>query len=378
MKTISRTNSYAFAKRALSASALGFIAVLIASPAISGVSIPDSPLQSSSTIPPNIMFILDDSGSMAETFMAAPEATSDTEPTTNAPDIGQLTYARNGIYYDPATTYTAWNDYLGTGNYVADVTYAAAYSSPTLATVASGTINLGSSVRTYYVPKDLTNKTLTYLNAPTNYWRYQILTDGRVVRSEYVVYVAPPATALAVVGTNPSGAITNGNLTGSYTIVVPPGLSSLTIRSSGGTGTSADLYIRRGSAPDTVTYDFRDRTAGTNNETRTIANPTAGTYYVRLHANGSNFSGVTISADYIPLPSGADGCDTTTSGSGWRNCFQTTPTGRSEANERLNFARWYSFSRTRNKVAKSGAGEAFSTLSSDFRVGFTTIWNRST
>ncbi len=61
--------------------------------------------------------------------MAAPEATSDTAPTTNAPNIGQQTYARNGIYYNPATTYTPWSDYLGTGNYVADVTYNAAYSS---------------------------------------------------------------------------------------------------------------------------------------------------------------------------------------------------------------------------------------------------------
>lgn len=379
MKTSSKTNPYAFARRTLSASALGFIAVLIASPAISGISIPDSPLQSSSTIPPNIMFILDDSGSMGETFMAAPEATSDTEPTTNAPDIGQLTYARNGIYYNPATTYTPWSDYLGTGNYVADVTYNAAYSSLTLASAASGTTNLSSSVQTYYVPKNLTDSTLAYLIQPANYWRYQIRTDGRVIRSEYVGYVAPPATALAITGTpNPTGSITNGNLTGSYTIIVPPGLSSLTIRSSGGTGNSANLYIRIGSAPTTGTYDFRNNTSGTNNETRTITNPTAGTYYVRLHANGSNFSGVSISADYIPLPSGADGCDTSTSGTGWRNCFQTTPTGRSEADERLNFARWYSFQRTRSKVAKAGAGEAFSSLSSDFRVGFTTIWNRST
>lgn len=45
--------------------------------------------------------------------------------------------------------------------------------------------------------------------------------------------------------------------------------------------------------------------------------------------------------------------------------------------ELANYATWYSYARTRNKMAKSGASEAFSALDSNFRVGFDTIWNKN-
>ncbi len=71
----------------------------------------------------------------------------------------------------------------------------------------------------------------------------------------------------------------------------------------------------------------------------------------------------------------------------WRNPVSLasvtwdTPNGpvtRTFAQERQNFATWYSYARTRNKVAKGGASAAFSGLGEDVRVGFSTIWNRST
>src|SRR5690606_18608558 len=51
------------------------------------------------------------------------------------------------------------------------------------------------------------------------------------------------------------------NSTRSWTIVVPSGRSSLSIAMSGGTG-DADLYVRRGSAPTTSTYDCRPYLSG--------------------------------------------------------------------------------------------------------------------
>ena len=73
---------------------------------------------------------------------------------------------------------------------------------------------------------------------------------------------------------------------------------------------------------------------------------------------------------------------------GWRNCTAMTsftwtrPDGttfsRTLDQEKANFANWYSFHRTRMKVAKAGASYAFNDLGDDVRVGYTSIWNRGT
>lgn len=49
----------------------------------------------------------------------------------------------------------------------------------------------------------------------------------------------------------------------------------------------------------------------------------------------------------------------------------------SSADEKANFAIWYSFYRTRQLMMRSSAGLAFKDIGSDFRVGFTTIWERA-
>ncbi|GAB3390652.1 pilus assembly protein [Lysobacter fragariae] len=71
----------------------------------------------------------------------------------------------------------------------------------------------------------------------------------------------------------------------------------------------------------------------------------------------------------------AAGCAnaTNTNGSDWRNCTFSTPTGRSDKAEMQNFATWYSYHRTRMKVAKAGASEAFAQLKDDLRIGFDSI-----
>jgi hypothetical protein len=80
-----------------------------------------------------------------------------------------------------------------------------------------------------------------------------------------------------------------------YKIDVPSGQSVLEVTISGGTG-NCDLYVRRGAAPTTSTWDYRPYLAG-NNETVTVSNPTAGTWYIMLRARTA-YSGVTLKADY--------------------------------------------------------------------------------
>lgn len=80
-----------------------------------------------------------------------------------------------------------------------------------------------------------------------------------------------------------------------YTFEVPAGVSNLSIRTTGGSG-DADLYVRRGAAPTTTTYDCRPYLSG-NNETCSAAAPQAGTYHVLVRGY-SAYSGVSLTASY--------------------------------------------------------------------------------
>jgi hypothetical protein len=84
-----------------------------------------------------------------------------------------------------------------------------------------------------------------------------------------------------------------------YKIDVPAGQAKLEIMTSGGTG-DVDLYVRKGSKPTTTEYDYRPYLVG-NNETVSIDNPTAGTYFIMLKSYAA-YDGVTLQATYTPAP----------------------------------------------------------------------------
>lgn len=119
--------------------------------------------------------------------------------------------------------------------------------------------------------------------------------------------IVDAAAAVAAVGGTtpppPSGgaapSIDVSNISGSRntwkegTLEVPAGQSRLVVRMSGGSG-DADLYVRFGSSPSTSSYDCRPFLSG-NNETCTINNPRAGTWYIRIRGY-TNYSGVRLQA----------------------------------------------------------------------------------
>jgi hypothetical protein len=84
-----------------------------------------------------------------------------------------------------------------------------------------------------------------------------------------------------------------------YKIDVPPGQVKLEIQMSGGTG-DADLYVKFGSPPTTTDWDYRPYLIG-NDETVTVDNPTAGTWYIMLRGYQA-YTGVTLLATYGPAP----------------------------------------------------------------------------
>jgi pseudolysin/vibriolysin len=92
-------------------------------------------------------------------------------------------------------------------------------------------------------------------------------------------------------------ATATGTTSANYTLVVPAGQTKVVFTISGGTG-DADMYVRRGSAPTTSTYDCRPYLSG-NSETCTFNAPTAGTYYVNVRAY-SAYSGVSLKGTISP------------------------------------------------------------------------------
>lgn len=179
-----------------------FLATLLALPASANINIPDAPLTTGARVPPNILFILDDSGSMAFDAMPA-DSIGD--------DWRNRTYVHNTVYYNPFKTYQPWIQANGepmTGG----TSYRAVYGSFNL--VGGTTIDLSDpnscrrynrnhnattdeyswsggtlvcgGIQTFYVPRDPTATDSGYLNDRANYYRYQILTDGRIIRSEWL------------------------------------------------------------------------------------------------------------------------------------------------------------------------------------------------
>ena len=363
-----------------------FLATLLALPVNAGISIPDDPLTTQARVAPNILFILDDSGSMAYDRMP------DSVPATSTPNVASNAYTRNTLSYNPATTYRPWmradgtrmtggtsfNSVYGSFNLVgggttdlADAGSCRRYNNNNSATTdeyATGATQVCGGVQTFYVPKDTSRTDATYLGAGTNYYRYQI-TANNVIRSEYGAVAGGTSNATGFPLSNLSR--NQGNWL-TYSVNVPAGSTGLSVTTSGGTG-DADLYVRYNATPTTSAYDCRSWANG-NNEACSFTPPTAGTYQIGLYAY-SNFANLTINVTVTST----NRCGTGTGSNDWINCqANTTPTGRTISAEQSNYATWFSYHRSRMKAAKAGASDAFDGLDGKVRAGFRTIWGRNT
>jgi trypsin len=89
----------------------------------------------------------------------------------------------------------------------------------------------------------------------------------------------PPAAASSLLNRVVDGA--QGSFQ-HFAIAVPAGISALDVSLAGNNG-DADLYVRRGARSTTTSYDCRPYTDASN-ESCSLANPTAGTWYVSVAA----------------------------------------------------------------------------------------------
>lgn len=404
-----------------------FLATLLALPVNAGIVVPDLPLTTGNRVAPNILFILDDSGSMADDEMPNEAVGSICRRRSNGScydntAITGKTYVGNTLYYNPAVTYQPWMRADGNRR-TGGTTYTAVYGSRNLA--AGGTINLAQATscryynnntgttpdegvgnqvcggeQTFWVPINPAESDRARLKEAKNYYRYTIASDGTAIqRAEYGDTVItdntppdqrPAGYPLSVPETT-SNVSPSGSMEHVYQVTVPAGSwSGMVVTLSGGThgsgsshsngsGDGANLYVAGSSAINTGNYLRRSRKDG-NNEDITISSPVGGSNFWIGVDRDSSFGGVMLDVRFIAEPDvTSNRCDGSITGSGetWINCSATLPNAsRTFEQEKINYATWFSYHRTRMKAAKAGASEAFRSVDSKARVGFRTIHAR--
>lgn len=339
-----------------------FLATVLAIPVNAGITIPDEPMTTGTRVPPNILMVLDNSGSMSNDYMPDSVPSVSGTGVVNGGGIALRAYTRNTIYYDPRKNYQPWVNPDGS-EMTGGMSYTAVYSDANRVwPFANGTIDLSKQVQTFYYPKNPDDST-TFANV-SGYYRYQILTNGSIERSEWDGSAVKISTAAGYPVSGLAG-FKDSFITAYPIFIVPANTIRVSVTAIG--AKDIDLYTRVNAIPTTGTYTSRVQNA---NATKTINrdNPAEGeTINIGLYGR-ANYSGVTLTVTYqLDEP----GC----TGYGWVKCTAMTPTGRSTAAEMQNFATWYSYHRTRYKVAKSGAGRAFSQIGTNYRVGYRNIWN---
>lgn len=421
-----------FRKRSLPTLA-AFAATLLALPVSSALaqSFPSYPLQTGAgDVEPNIMFVLDDSGSMAFEDMPNPSVpricrwTSNSNCASNT-TVTDFSYVGNTVYYNPAVNYQTWQNSDGT-RMTGGTTLTSVFGSYNFAGPGTGgeydTLDLTNSgdcetydrnggdsevcggTQTFYVPKDVSQTSATYLRELTNYYRYQIRQYNgatRMIRSEFVLgggwgSFPPIITTEPVVNERIAewdNEDFNRNASRTFTFTTTFAVTSLRATTRRDNDPNAQLFLQRRTAPGnngwTTVCQGANLTGNnaTSNEECTYANAPAGEYRVLVttpngQSDGVNNLDIDVYATYdreisTPQDVGCSVVGATTYA--WGNCAFAVPTAdrSTEAAEFTNFATWFSYHRTRMKTAKAGASQAFNELGDNVRVGYRTIWNRS-
>ncbi len=325
---------------------------------IHAATFPNNPLITGGDgIPPNILLILDDSGSMESAAMPADRDNLNDQ-------VSHRSFPNNTLFYNPAKSYRPWrtastnlDDRWGNAN------WRSAANHTTSASTGAGTKNLiDDTDGIYYVPKIGVTDPGT---DSTKYTRYFLTTINGVdvvatlkqVRRE--IYNSTLDTISKYDG---SGGRPNVEIS----IDVPNNTQKLEVYLSGGTG-NGRLRVYSPSGNESCSSNN-----STGNEEQCVLENNVGSGNRTIRIENYSTSSTLANAGLIVYVSKLDAVAETPS---YLN-DQGVLTQRSQADELQNFANWFQYYRTRSKTAKAGASEAFGRLGSRYRVGFDTIWNR--
>lgn len=300
---------------------LGFTTQALAAQTI----IQDEPLttRSENTARPNLLFILDDSGSMAFDYM--PDTMS------SSSKYGFRSAQCNGVAYDPDTVYSP--PVTATGTNMANSSFVSAWSD---GFAQSGATNLDFSTSTTVdfstsnIAMGTGSKTFAFTGSGYSNTTFTI--------GETLIITAGGSRSMT--GTVTNWSATSWNSNGTKTLVV-------NVTSSNSNDTRNSWTATRG----TGSYYYKS----------TSTQPKMGWVYTS--------SGPVQNTFYLECMSDVGGAP----GSG----VFTKVVVRSTSAEAGNYANWYSYYRTRTLMMRTSVGSAFKTLNDTYRVGFSTI-NSST
>jgi len=345
------------------------------------------PIQGLNPVKPNIMYTMDDSGSMGWDFL--PDYTAYVSSSiyhcrdgqcggaTSAPGSGYVfsqydppirSSAYNGVFYDPTITYSPGKKGDATDlalEKTAPGTWTNVYTNGYLGypgTPTSGTINLAPTTGTPTAGLSTTSgsypDTIWCMKSTASTADYKTAdTDGSVCRRNGRAYsqvtISGTTTPAISAGynypnnTNPPVTCVGSQkckFTNKYTVYGYPYYYTISqvqfcsAKDANGWGTS----------PCSAFWD------PTNFK------------YVRYGTGASTFD-----------PAAFTRVDITPSGFLVNGVSASNPSGRTYAAEMTNFANWYAFYRTRVQSMQAAAGIAFSALNQNTRVGFHTLWENS-
>lgn len=283
-----------------------------------------SPPQDTVAIPPNIVLILDDSGSMLWDFMPDYGYITDTSY-----DGGLVSNAVNGVYYNPDTT----------------------YSPPPK---ADGTPYPNATFNSAWMNGFNTAGTTVDISTYRGRWDYD---SGNSVGGVMYSTALPKKGASA---TAKSGCPSGWTASGSFPGWCYDGSTNAFNRSTGVTFYDMGVNRMYRSLCDDPVNDYYEVT----NTSTPKGNCTAGISFFRYATPKTgggytlHFVGKANTCSEVDLPAGAT-CDDSNAA-------------------RQNVANWFSYYHTRILMAKSGVMTAFSNLSANYRLGFGALNNRNT
>ncbi len=300
------------------------------------VDLSQSPLASASSgvVKPNVSFVLDSSGSMA--WSHAPD---EAEPFADF--VGYKSAHCNSIYYRPDIKYVppknadgtdfpnasftgAWKDGYDTGAGTVDLS-AKFYAYDNTSSSGRGT----DTQQPAYYYNYLGSQTADFKNTSSAFYQECRLPDATYPVA-VITFNGRSNTRVTSITVNGTQIMTGSSTTSRSTSTLAASVAS-NIGANGFTASSSGSTVTVFSPSNTYA-----------NATMVISQSGSMTI---SGTNFSPFAKVTVSAT-----SGPGGTD-----------------------ERQNFANWFSYYRTRILMMKSGAGRAFASIGSNYRVGFMTI-----
>lgn len=294
-----------------------------------------APLFTSTTtsVKPNVMFVLDDSGSMAWDFM--PDDAQYGTSTFNT-KYGRRAAQCNGLAFNPdeaKAPYTPPVDATGTsvGNASTAFLSGTATSSGSPNYLASGDVSLTSNIVSVSSPSSLTvasSGTLT-LTLSGSYSRYHSGMVVSVFGSSGWSYSSSKYMIGKVTGWNSSTRVL-----------------TVSVAMSVGSGTLSSFYLGVGSPIDNVYYTYGGSQTALNLDYSSGSLNTSSTFYSECNSSLGVDPGKSVFTANIVLP------------------------GSTIAQR---YANWYYYYSTRMRMMKTSMTQAFKSLDDKYRVGFDTI-----